>query len=75
MAGKVIGIDLAIQGDDAEAITRSVDALQRTSEALAERLRHAHQQDSGPRHAGGRASNVAEGEVIDAEPVETGDER
>ena len=34
-----------------------------------------HQQDSGPRNAGGRASNVAEGEVIDAEPVETGDER
>jgi molecular chaperone DnaK len=71
----IADVRTAIQGDDAQAITRSVDALQRTAEALTERLRHAHQQDSGPRHAGGRASNVAEGEVVDAEPVETGDER
>jgi molecular chaperone DnaK len=64
----------AMQGDDVQPITRSVEALQRAAQALAERLRHA-QQDSGPGSAGGRASNVAEGEVIDAEPVETGDER
>jgi molecular chaperone DnaK len=64
----------AMQGDDVQPITRSVEALQRAAQALAERLRHA-QRDSGPGSAGGRASNVAEGEVIDAEPVETGDER
>jgi molecular chaperone DnaK len=64
----------AMQGDDVQPITRSVEALQRAAQALAERLRHA-QQDSGLGSAGGRASNVAEGEVIDAEPVETGDER
>jgi hypothetical protein len=65
----------AIQGDDAQAITRSVDALQRAAQALAERLRQTQQQDREPTSAGGMASNVAEGEVIDAEPVETGDER
>jgi len=65
----------AMQGDDVQPITRSVEALQRAAQALAERLRHAQQQDSGLGSAGGRASNVAEGEVIDAEPVETGDER
>jgi molecular chaperone DnaK len=65
----------AVQGDDAQAITRSVDTLQRAAQALTERLRQTQQQDSGPGTGGGRASNVAEGEVIDAEPVETGDER
>jgi molecular chaperone DnaK len=65
----------AVQGDDAQAITRGVDTLQRAAKALTERLRQTQQQDSGPGSGGGRASNVAEGEVIDAEPVETGDER
>ncbi len=47
----------AMEDEDVQAIARSTEALQRASKVLAE-----------PRRAG---SNVQEGEVVDAEPVET----
>jgi molecular chaperone DnaK len=55
----------AAQGDDAQAITRSMDVLQRTAQELTELLRRAPQGDGKP--------GATEGEVIDAEPVETSD--
>ncbi len=65
-----------MEGEDAQAITRSADALQRAAQALAQLLQRVQQQpDTGPAAARGRASNVADGEVIDAEPIETGDGR
>jgi molecular chaperone DnaK len=63
----------AAERDDVQAIKQSVDALQRASHALAETLyKQAQQPQQGqPEGAGAGSSNVSEGEVIDAEPVET----
>ena len=47
----------AMEDEDVQAIARSTEALQRASKVLAE-----------PRRTG---PNVQEGEVVDAEPVET----
>jgi molecular chaperone DnaK len=62
----------AVQGEDAQAITRSVDELQRASQELAQAVSQAQARGSA---AGRGPSDVAEGEVIDAEPVESGDGR
>jgi molecular chaperone DnaK len=60
----------AAQGDDLEAINRSKEALEQAAHGLAETVYKQSQQTSqGP--ASGPGSNVAEGEVVDAEPVET----
>jgi molecular chaperone DnaK len=52
----------AIEGEDVQAIARSTGALQRAAQRLAEA-----RPSSEPR----QPSNVREGEVVDAEPVET----
>ena len=64
----------AIKGDDAAAITRASDELQKASHAMAEALYKA-QQTSGaqPGQPAGsdQGSKAAEGEVVDAEFAET----
>jgi molecular chaperone DnaK len=62
----------AVQGEDAQAITRSVDELQRAAQEVAQAVSQAQARGSA---AGRGPSDVAEGEVIDAEPVESGDGR
>jgi molecular chaperone DnaK len=63
----------AAQSDDVQAIKQSVDALQRASHALTETLNKQAQQPRQGQSASSSASNVREGEVVDAEPVETND--
>jgi molecular chaperone DnaK len=63
----------AVQSDDVQAIKNSVDALQRASHALTETLNQQAQQPQQGQNASSSASNVREGEVVDAEPVETND--
>ena len=61
-------------GDDLQAITRKTEEVQQASQALAQMAQAASQhggQTSG--RGGGGRPDVAEGEVIDAEPVETGE--
>jgi molecular chaperone DnaK len=67
----------AAEGEDVDAIRRSVQELQRMSQAMAERLYQQAQQGqrAGSAPAGGAAAGVREGEVIDAEPIETHDGR
>jgi len=60
--------------DDPGAIRERVSELQRLSQGLAELLARAHAEagragEAGAAGAGG-APHVAEGEVIDAEPIE-----
>jgi molecular chaperone DnaK len=59
----------SIAGDDLKAIKRSLDDLQKAATELA-RLEEQPRTSQGP--AQGRAPDVTEGEVIDAETVETG---
>jgi molecular chaperone DnaK len=54
----------AAEGEDAQAIKRSLEELQRASRALAELSRQAQAKPGA-----GQASNVRDGEVVDAEPV------
>jgi molecular chaperone DnaK len=63
----------AAQSDDAQRIKQSVDALQRASQSLAETLykQTQRQQQSQTANQGSSSSNVKEGEVVDAEPVES----
>ena len=63
---------LPMQGDDAQAIARSVDTLQRAAQEMGQAVSQAQAARSA---AGGGLSHVADGEVIDAEPVESGDGR
>jgi molecular chaperone DnaK len=66
----------AAQGDDAQAIKQSVEALQRASRELAEAVQRQAQQPQGQGAGpGAGASNVSDGDVIDAEPVETNEHR
>jgi molecular chaperone DnaK len=61
-----------IAADDVQAIKRSIDDLQRASRALAELLYQAQpRQGAGQASPGPSTSEVAEGEVVDAEPVKT----
>jgi molecular chaperone DnaK len=54
----------AAEGEDAQAIKRSLEELQRASRALAELSRQAQAKPGA-----GQTSNVRDGEVVDAEPV------
>jgi molecular chaperone DnaK len=72
IASAIAAVRKAAEGEDVDAIRRSVQELQRLSQTLAERLYQQAQQGqrAGSAPAGG-AAGVREGEVIDAEPVET----
>jgi molecular chaperone DnaK len=64
----------AVKGDDAAAITRATDALQKASHAMAEALYKSQEPGGaqGPQDGGQSASGQpAEGEVVDAEFAET----
>ncbi len=63
----------AVKGDDAQAMTRASDALQKASHAMAEALYRAKGAEgaSGPERAEGGHGQPAEGEVVDAEFAET----
>jgi molecular chaperone DnaK len=66
----------AAQAEDLDVIKRSISDLQRASHALAEVLYQSQQQQQqrqqgGPTTPGADASGVAEGEVVDAETVDT----
>jgi molecular chaperone DnaK len=64
----------AVKGDDAAAITRATDALQKASHAMAEALYKSQEQGGaqGQQPGGQSASGQpAEGEVVDAEFAET----
>jgi molecular chaperone DnaK len=64
----------AVKGDDAAAITRAADALQKASHAMAETLYRSQPQggtDSGPQSGGAEGGQPPEGEVVDAEFAET----
>jgi molecular chaperone DnaK len=67
----------AMQGEDVQTIRQRIEALQRASQALAEAVQAQAQQaqaGQGP-SSGSTSSNVREGEVVDAEPVETNERR
>jgi molecular chaperone DnaK len=59
----------AMTGEDVQAIRRSVEEMQRAAQALAQAAQAGAQQKGGGQSRGG-GPDVAEGEVIDAEPVE-----
>jgi molecular chaperone DnaK len=63
----VANLRQAAQGDDVAAIRRAEEELQRVAQGLAELL--ARQPEAGQR--AGSPSDVQEGEVIDAEPVDS----
>ena len=64
----------AAQRDDVSAIKRSIEALQQMSHALAQTVYAQAQHAQGAR-SGSSAPDVTEGEVIDAEPVESTDRK
>jgi molecular chaperone DnaK len=70
--GLIAAVREAVKGDDAAAITRASDELQKASHAVAEALYRAQAEGtpppSGPEQGGGQP---AEGEVVDAEFAET----
>ena len=59
----------AARGDDAAAITRAVDQLQKASHGLAEQLYKGTQSAQGSQ--GSQDSNVKDAEIVDAEYAET----
>ncbi|HEX7794873.1 MAG TPA: molecular chaperone DnaK [Vicinamibacterales bacterium] len=63
----------SLDSDDVQAMRRSIENLQRTSQAFAEAVQRGAQQGrgAGPSGQGPGGPNVAEGEVIDAEPVDS----
>ena len=64
----------AIKGDDAAAITRASDELQKASHAMAEALYKAQQTSgaqAGQPAGSDQGTKAAEGEVVDAEFAET----
>jgi molecular chaperone DnaK len=71
----VAEVKTAAQGEDVEAIKRSAESLQQAAHALSEFLaKQQHQQQGQAGGQRGRAEpEVHEGEVVDAEPVETSD--
>jgi molecular chaperone DnaK len=60
----------AMEGDDVQAIRRSVEEMQRAAQALAQAAQAGAQAGGAAKPSGGAGPDVAEGEVIDAEPVE-----
>ena len=72
----VAEVKTAAQGEDVAAIKRSTESLQQAAHALSEFLakQQQHQQQGQAGGQRGRAEpDVHEGEVVDAEPVETSD--
>ncbi len=61
------------QGDDLQAIRRAIDALRQASQGLAEAQARQGQGQAQGTGAPSGSADVQEGEVIDAEPVETRD--
>jgi molecular chaperone DnaK len=64
----------AAQRDDVSAIKRSIEALQQMSHALAQTVSAQAQHTQGAR-SGSSAPDYTEGEVIDAEPVESSEHK
>jgi molecular chaperone DnaK len=60
-----------MQGDDVQSIKRSAEALQRAFQAFTEALARQPQQPQASGPSQGGPTGATEGEVIDAEPVET----
>jgi molecular chaperone DnaK len=73
ISSAIAALRKAAEGEDVDAIRRSVQELQRASQAMAERLYQQTQQGqrAGSASTSGTGADVKEGEVIDAEPVET----
>ena len=61
----------ASQGDDAQAIRRAVEGLERAAQAIAEAAARQTDQSQPTGNSGSSAPYPTEGETIDAEPVET----
>jgi molecular chaperone DnaK len=67
----IVAVRKAMAGEDVQAIRRSVEEMQHATQALAQAAQAgAQQQQGGGQSARGAGPDVAEGEVIDAEPVE-----
>jgi molecular chaperone DnaK len=64
-----------LDGDDVQAMRRSIENLQRTSQAFAEAVQRGAQQGRGAGPSGPGGPTVAEGEVIDAEPVDSREQK
>jgi molecular chaperone DnaK len=67
----------SLDRDDVQTMRRSIENLQRTSQAFAEAVQRGAQQGrgAGPSGQGPGGPNVAEGEVIDAEPVDSREQK
>jgi molecular chaperone DnaK len=67
----------SLDSDDVQAIRRSVENLHRTSQTFAEAVQRAGQpgRGAGPSGQGPGGPNVAEGEVIDADPVDSREQK
>jgi molecular chaperone DnaK len=67
----------SLESDDVQAMRRSIENLQRTSQAFAEAVQRGAQQRrrTGPAGQAAGGPNVKEGEVIDAEPVESQEQK
>ncbi len=67
----------ALESDDVQTIRRSIDTLQRASQSFAEAVQRGAQPGRGgaPSGQGGGGQNVAEGEVVDAEPVDSHEQK
>src|SRR5262249_54043782 len=61
----------AAQTDDASAIARAVEALERNSHTLAEQLYRGSSAPKGSNGSPGATADVKEGEVVDGEYAET----
>jgi len=67
----------SLESDDVQAMRRSIENLQRASQAFAEAVQRGAPQGrgAGPSAQGQGGPNVAEGEVIDAEPVDSREQK
>jgi len=63
----------AVADEDTDAIKRGLEALQHASHALTEAAKQQDRASRSQRAPSGSEADVAEGEVVDAEPVETSD--
>jgi molecular chaperone DnaK len=63
----------AATGEDVDAIKRGLESLQHAANALAEASKQQEQGSRSQRAPAGPEGEVKEGEVVDAEPVETSD--
>jgi molecular chaperone DnaK len=67
----------SLESDDVQAMRRSIESLQRTSQAFADAVQRGaqHGRGAGPSGQAPGGPNVAEGEVIDAEPVDSREQK